>query len=269
MVAPPAPSDLCEPWIGYDEVHRLTKFANLTEEQIAPYLMPASEICYMLSGREWRGVCPVEHLRPCRRPAEIYGFTLAEKYDEAFWWGSCSCGGQTYLGICGCGTGIYQLDLKPYAPIVEITEILIDGAAFTGWTIYDWRYLARTDGEPWPSVQRLDRDHTGDDTWSITLTYGQLPPEAAQLACATLAGEFALAGNPGTGTCLLPERIQTVVRQGVTYVLVDPQLYLDVGRTGIYLVDLWLRATNPSGATQRAILSYPGKHGLPGRRRTV
>lgn len=264
-------SDLCAPWIGFDEVHRLQKYQALSEAQVAPYLMPASEVCFKLSGREWRGICPVVGLRPCRQPVrDLYAKASLASWSNAFWWGRCWCGGDTWMGVCECGLNIYSLDLKPYTPIASIDEVRLDGSVVSPslYVVYDWRYLSRVDGQAWPTVQRMELPDTAFQTFAIDLHYGQAAPEDAQLAAATLAGEMALAMNPGLGTCVLPDRIQTVVRQGVTYVIADPQAYLDAGRTGIYLIDLWLRATNPKGVTQKAALSYPGQVGTPGRLRT-
>lgn len=267
-------SDLCAPWIGFDEVHRLQKYSALSEAQVAPYLMPASEVCFKLSGREWRGICPVVGLRPCRQTPRDYHALMplasSEWQQAALWWGMCGCGGQPWMGVCECGVGIYTLDLAPFTPVATIDEIRVDGQVVdpTLYGVLEWRYLTRTDGQLWPSVQRMELPDTALQTFAIDLHYGQPAPEDAQLAAATLAGEMALAMNPGLGTCVLPDRIQTVVRQGITYVIADPQAYLDAGRTGIYLIDLWLRATNPKGITSKATLSYPGQVGLPGRLRT-
>lgn len=276
-----ASPDLCSPWVGYDEVHRLRKYAALTEDQLSPYYMAASELCWKLSGRVWQGICTLTGLRPCRQPGSVglsrwpsaVGEGLVPNWwqnQTQIWWGRCGCNGDAWLGTCSCTDGIHQLDMDPYWPLLAVTEVKVDGVVLdpSKYAVFDYRYLARVDGLLWPMVNRLDRADTERDTWSVALQYGNMPPEDAQLAAATLVGEMALAANPGAGSCILPERIQTVVRQGITYIVSDPQTYLDAGRTGIYLIDLWLRATNPSGLTEGATLSFPGKAGLPGRTRT-
>lgn len=276
-----ASPDLCSPWVGYDDVHRLNKYAKLTEEQLSPYYMPASELCWKLSGRVWRGICTLTGLRPCRQPGSIglshwpspVGTGLVPNWwqnQTQVWWGRCGCNGDAWLGTCTCSDGINQLDMEPYTPLVNVTRVKIDGDVLdpAKYGVFDYRWLARFDGHLWPLVNRLDLADTERETWSVDLEYGVMPPADAQVAAATLVGELALAANPGAGTCILPERIQTVVRQGITYIVADPQAYLDAGRTGIYLIDLWLRATNPSGLTSGATLSFPGHAGLPGRIRT-
>lgn len=54
------------------------------------------------------------------------------------------------------------------------------------------------------------------------------------------------------GPCALPERVTSVTRQGVTWTLLDPQDFFDRGLTGIYAVDIVIRAFNPSKALRRA-----------------
>lgn len=261
-------ADLCSPWVGWDEVHRLSKYQALEEDDVAAFLMPASLLCYKLSGRRWPGRCTVTHLRPCRRssgdtmlPRGPIGVVeeLPGTGTSAYWGGWCRCGGFPARGDCGC-PGWEPLDLSSFAPISEVTEVLVDGSPVTAFTLYEGRYIVRTDGKAWPSSQDLALDETAAGTFSISFEFGQDPPEDAQLACAMLAGELGLAYKPGqAGACTLPERVQTVTRQGMTFALLDPQTYLegDRPRTGIYLIDLWLAATpgSPSGG---ATLSYPG-----------
>jgi len=273
-------ADLCAPWIGYDEVHHLKKYEGLSEDDIAPWLMPASEICFRLSGRHFQGLCTVTSLRPCRNPCyssgrrrEAIGYTQ-EDYGGwlAYWSGPCTCG-QAPLGACSCGS-LFQLDLSPWFPVQEITEVKVDGEVIDTslYQLYEARVLTNatpvvsptlTDVEAavstggWPGCQDLRLPDSEPGTWSISFKWGSRPPEDAQMACAMLAGELALAGVGATG-CTLPERVQTVTRQGITFALLDPQTFLDAGRTGIYLIDLWLASMGKeSGPDSGASLAYP------------
>lgn len=266
-----AAPDLCAPWIGTTEVKALRKYRDIPDEDIAPLLMPASELCYKLSGREFPGLCTVTDLRPCVSPGTYA--TLPHSLSELIlWYGKCGCGGQPWAGSCTCTDWIYQLDLGPYSPTskAQVSEVRVDGLPFdpAKWTISDFQYLQRLDGQSWPLIQRLDVASDQPLTWAIDLEYGVKPPEDAQLACAMFCGEMALALNPESGECSLPERVQSVVRQGVTYVVTDPQDYVNAGRTGILLVDIWLNATNPDSSRGKAMLSFPGRGGQPGRVRT-
>jgi len=80
-------------------------------------------------------------------------------------------------------------------------------------------------------------------------------PVAVQEAIDVLAGELLLAssGQP----CSLPQRITSVTRQGVSWTVLDPQDFLDQGRTGLYQVDLVLSTYNAAGAKARARVFSP------------
>jgi hypothetical protein len=114
------------------------------------------------------------------------------------------------------------------------------------YRIDDYRYLVRTDGEAWPCCQDLLADPVNDDnTFSVSYTYGSAPPAAGVLAAADLACE--LAKSCAGQECTLPSRVQSITRQGMSMVLLDPFDFLERGKVGIYTVDLFLRAYNPSG----------------------
>jgi hypothetical protein len=84
----------------------------------------------------------------------------------------------------------------------------------------------------------------------VVYSYGQGPPDGGRLAAGALAGQIAL-WLAGSKDCKLPERVTSVSRQGVSMTVVDPADFLDKGRTGISVVDLWLAAVNPHGHRQR------------------
>jgi hypothetical protein len=97
----------------------------------------------------------------------------------------------------------------------------------------------------------------------VTYTYGSQPPQAIQRAMDVLAVEIQKAID-GDNTCKLPSRVTSATRQGITFTLLDPQTFLDEGKTGIYEVDLALITYNPSGAKQRARVWGPAHR--PARR---
>lgn len=61
------------------------------------------------------------------------------------------------------------------------------------------------------------------------------------------------------GKCALPERVQSISRQGVSWTILDPQTFLDAGRTGMIKVDAWLVAVNPSKAKSKARVLHPAE----------
>lgn len=85
----------------------------------------------------------------------------------------------------------------------------------------------------------------------VTYTFGSEPPVAVLRAIEVYAGELSKAMS-GDSTCRLPQRVTTIVRQGVSMTLLDPGEYLDEGKTGIPDVDAILKVFNPSGARRPA-----------------
>lgn len=78
----------------------------------------------------------------------------------------------------------------------------------------------------------------------VRYRYGAPAPLAAKLAAIELANQLVESTEPD-GDCQLPQRVTSVSRQGVSWTMLDQQDFLDDGRTGIYLVDLFLKTYNP------------------------
>jgi hypothetical protein len=76
-----------------------------------------------------------------------------------------------------------------------------------------------------------------------------------QMAARTLAIEFCKmwAGED----CELPQRVTSISRQGVSYTILDPQDFVQEGRTGLYMVDMFLKSVNPDKARNRARVFSP------------
>lgn len=110
------------------------------------------------------------------------------------------------------------------------------------YTLRNNAYLVRTQSLPWI----LDPVHE----LSVTYTYGTPPPASGKRAAIRLANELILA-DMGSANCALPERISSVSRQGVSYTIMDPQTFISNGKVGIYEIDLFLAAVNPSKAKKR------------------
>jgi hypothetical protein len=92
-----------------------------------------------------------------------------------------------------------------------------------------------------------DPDTCGDICIQVGYRCGSDVPPNAKLAARELAEQILL-GMEGSSACQLPARVTSISRQGVSMQLLDPQEFLNDGRTGIYLVDLFLRAVNPARA---------------------
>lgn len=89
----------------------------------------------------------------------------------------------------------------------------------------------------------------------VTYTYGVKVPTAGRRAARSMAQEL-VRGWAGD-ECLLPDRVTNVSRQGISFTVIDPQDFLDDGRTGVYEVDLFLRASNPDKARKPARIFSP------------
>lgn len=90
----------------------------------------------------------------------------------------------------------------------------------------------------------------------VTYTYGTPPPTAGRAAAKLLAIELVKLYE-GDETCALPQRVTSISRQGVNYTILDDQDFVENMRTGLYAVDMFLKATNPDKARARARVFSP------------
>lgn len=112
--------------------------------------------------------------------------------------------------------------------------------------IYDSSYITAGNGRCWQTCDDLE----------VTYTYGAPPPALGKIAARALADQYVLAMD-GSDDCTLPQRITQISRQGESWTLLDPQTFLEKGRTGIYQVDLFLTTVNPDGARLRSRVFSP------------
>lgn len=133
-------------------------------------------------------------------------------------------------------------------PVIEIHSVTVAGKVLTPdqYTVYSGMVLDM-------SVNEISQLLCGRPTEVVVdYTYGsvELPP-LVERAITKFAEEVALA-DANDANCRIPERVTSVTRQGVSWTLLDPQDFLDDGRTGIYEVDLAIKAINPAGAHRRS-----------------
>lgn len=218
-------------------------------------VVSATEILWSLSGRRF-GTCQVT-LRPCRKDCyggqywSTYGapWPLTAYPSRGWGWFDTLCG--SCSGTCSC-TELSEVLLP--APVNSVVSVKIDGTPMvTGGAAYrvdDNRLLVRTDGQRWPLCNDLSRDDTQSGTWSVTALYGEDIPVMAQLAVGQMACEI-LKAMDGQD-CSLPAGISQLAREGVTINYPDIGALWKQGRTGLYLVDAFLTAENPSGLRHRS-----------------
>jgi hypothetical protein len=108
--------------------------------------------------------------------------------------------------------------------------------------------LVRTDGACWPQCQDLNKNPGAANTFTITGVFGRLVPQELLDAAGLLACEIgkSIAGQP----CRLPQRMQSLSRQGVTVQFPAADSYLDRGLTGLNEVDQLVVQFNPGRLAQ-------------------
>lgn len=209
----------------------------------------ASGILYAATGRQFSGVC-TDTVRPCSRRGSCVQ-TLAyaaSSGSRPLWLDGDAIDGCT--GLPGCRW--HSTVLLPHEPVRQITEVVIDGVTVdpSSYTLVDRRLLVRSEGS-WPCCQDLGAPNGDPDTWSVTYEYGVAPPPGGPEIAGVYACELAKA-CVADESCRLPRRVQSITREGITQVLIDPFDFFDSGRTGLYEVDAWIKAQNPAGVDRAA-----------------
>jgi hypothetical protein len=90
----------------------------------------------------------------------------------------------------------------------------------------------------------------------LTIDYGEDPPASGRDAAAALAAHMLrgdsryaelVKGTPAQEDVLPPSHVTSIARQGVTYSYADRAALAREDQTGVFEVDLFLRAVNPIG----------------------
>lgn len=90
----------------------------------------------------------------------------------------------------------------------------------------------------------------------VTYSYGTPVPAIGKMAARTLAIEFIKLWSDDE-TCALPQRVTSVARQGVSYTILDQQDFIQEMRTGMYVIDLFIKTVNPDGARRKSKVFSP------------
>lgn len=214
----------------------------------------ASYILWALSGRKFSGVTRVTELYvsaydPYLRSGGSrfnYAPTLINGRVENIPTGGF--GHNAHGDILGDGSSSYSRLRLRGRKVIKVHELrdmngnIIDPDTYY---MYDHSTLIATPNAKWtPS------------NVEVTYTYGTPPPTAGKAAARLLALEFVKLYE-NDDDCALPQRITSIVRQGVVYTVLDNQSFIDELKTGIYLVDLFLKTANPDKARARARVFSP------------
>jgi hypothetical protein len=163
--------------------------------------------------------------------------------------GSCS-------GICSCEPAC-QVYLPGPVLAISPTGVSQNGSIVpvNAWRVDNGQWLVRTDGTCWPACQDWDADITGANTLFVTYTKGQEVPGILLRAAGELACEWAK--SCAGAACRLPQRVQSVARQGVTIQMVPLDDLLRAGLTGVPTVDQVIRNFNPYGLASPMKIASP------------
>lgn len=214
--------------------------------------MVASTWLWRATGRQYPGPGTVT-VRPVPPWGRLGQGLTAETFDS-------HTGG--FLGGCG-GRGEYASEiLLGHHPVRTVSQVVIEGQILSpsAYRIDDARWLVRLDGQSWPIWQDWSKASGpsvgGAATWEVSLTWGEDPPPDGIFAAQILTGHLALAAT-SSGQCRLPNRVQSVVRQGTSMLLVDPTMLLAGGMWGIAEVDMFVHAVNPAHLMAPATMTSP------------
>jgi len=209
---------------------------------------------------------------------------LLKDYDAAL--AACEFASQTLWALSGrkyhtgsVATERYIVDrswVGPYAIMPVQGTSVWDG--YYGIHVvdpYDWNLRKiRLDGTPIKSIGSVTDLSTGEEmdpsSYSVvnrvflqlhtfvpqgvevSYVYGQEPPKTGRMAALAMATQFFYLWSGREDLCELPSRITQVNRQDVSWTILDNQDFLDELKTGIYIVDMFLKTVNPDKARVKA-----------------
>lgn len=249
---------LCSPWLDLDTDDVALCRCSVDDFEdglLAAKIVEASHLLYYATGERFPGIC-TDTIRPC---AAGCGGVQYLAYGR---------GGSRPIGVdeCGCrglgGTGCTATGVAlPRRPVLSVDEVRIDGQVVdpSTYRLAD-RHVLMRQGAGWPCSQDLARPDTDERTFAIDYTYGGRPDPAGLAATAALACELARACTPGA-ECRLPERLQSLTREGVTMTVLDPFDFLDQSRFGLYEVDAWIAGLDRARGQRAGRVISPGTLG--------
>jgi hypothetical protein len=231
--------------ISYVGCATCTPFVGMAPADQTAFEEMATSFLWRWTLRQF-GVCSTV-IRPCRNDCTSW---------STFWgkgpypWGSAAgswpvlVAGKWYnVRDCTCGSSCsckVPNSVRLPGPVSAVTQVMIDGAVVSPSAYrVDDDLLIRTDGQDWPRRQDLSLPETEAGTWQISYDRGLAVPTGGQIAAGRLACELAKAACQD-GSCQLPQRLQTITRQGVTMAMLDNFTGIDKGYTGIWLIDSWV-----------------------------
>jgi len=216
----------------------------------------ATEVLWQKSGQRY-GLCEMT-IRPCRRACGGGSWPFMDRWYEwsgGMWprpllfdgmWFNIACGGCP--GTCSCT--ILEEVLLP-GVVSSVSQVKVDGVILpsSAYRLDDNQLLVRTDGGRWPYCQDMAAADTQPGTFSVTFTFGEVPPVVGRQAAGQLA--CALARECMGEDCRLPANVTSLVRQGVSI-----ELEADFLKRFTF-VSLFLDYANPAGLIAAPVVYDP------------
>lgn len=221
--------------------------SSMPASGVALYEQTAAEYLWRWTG-EKLGVCTIS-IALCREscwegqstyfgsgPVPSYGGLWRPVIIGGQWWNIGGCG--FCRDKCGCSSGD---TVTIPGPVQAITSVAVSGVALpsTSYRVDNWNMLVRLDGQTWPECGT-----------QVTYDRGAVVPTGLRIAQGILANELAKAVC-NDKSCALPQRVQSITRQGVTIAMIDNFQDVEKGYTGIWAIDSQIASINKAPRRSR------------------
>lgn len=227
-------------WLGVEE---LDDYAD--SEYAYEAVKTASQLLWSLSGRKYSGITTVTEKYICASRAYrlgqssknytaelVQGQVYNIPFDEFDDYAEMTTDGMS-------PSSRLRLRGRPVQQIHSVRDRTGQIVSPSRYYLVDHSTLQARSGVPWTPCNI-----------EVTYSYGSPAPALGRAAARVLATEFVKLWNGDE--CDLPSRVTSVARQGVSYTILDNQDFIDDMRTGLYVVDLFLKSANPDKARAKA-----------------
>ena len=232
-------------WVGVEE---LDDYAD--SEYAYEAVKTASQLLWSLSGRKYSGTTTVTEKYICSSRAYrlgqssknytaelVQGQVYNIPFDEFDDYAEMTTDGMS-------PSSRLRLRGRPVQQVHSVRDRTGSIVSPSRYYLVDHSTLQARSGVPWTPCNI-----------EVTYSYGSPAPALGRAAARVLATEFVKLWNGDE--CDLPSRVTSVARQGVSYTILDNQDFIDELRTGLYVVDLFLKSSNPDKARAKARVFSP------------
>ena len=227
-------------WLGVEE---LDDYAD--SEYAYEAVKTASQLLWSLSGRKYSGITTVTEKYICASRAYrlgqssknytaelVQGQVYNIPFDEFDDYAEMTTDGMS-------PSSRLRLRGRPVQQVHSVRDRTGQIVSPSRYYLVDHSTLQARSGVPWTPCNI-----------EVTYSYGSPAPALGRAAARVLATEFVKLWNGDE--CDLPSRVTSVARQGVSYTILDNQDFIDDMRTGLYVVDLFLKSVNPDKARAKS-----------------